>query len=86
MTWINQWIRYRCEYYQPNVFSPTSVVIPPKKIQPDFLYILLIISEVLIRRVIMTGNTKYLLATRKEIKVYKKRFSMVKKKSLKKLF
>ena len=34
----------------------------------------------------MTGNTKYLLATRKEIKVYKKRFSMVKKKSLKKLF
>ena len=64
-----------------NVFSPTSVVIPPKKIQPDFLYILLIISEVLIRRVIMTGNTKYLLATRKEIKVYKKRFSMVKKKA-----
>jgi len=42
------------------------VVIPPKKIQPDFLYILLIISEVLIRRVIMTGNTKYLLATNNE--------------------
>ena len=56
------------------------MVIPPKKIQPDFLYILLIISEVLIRRVIMTGNTKYLLATRKEIKVYKTSFSMVKKK------
>ena len=86
MTWINQWIRYRCEYYQLSVFSPTSVVIPQKKIQPDFLYILLIISEVLIRRVIMTGNTKYLLATRKDIKVYKKSFSMVKKKLKKNCF
>ena len=34
----------------------------------------------------MTGNTKYLLATRKEIKVYKKSFSMVKKKLKKNCF